>query len=272
MKHNTSFSGIIAGTMGWGSWGKQLSENGMVGLMRHCIANGITAFDHADIYGDYTTERDFGNAFAKSGIARTDIQLISKCGIQYVGNTRNNSVKHYNYAKDYIIGSAETSLKQLKTDYLDLLLLHRPSPLMQPDEIAGAVTALKKEGKIKAFGLSNFTPSQTALIRSRIPVSANQIRFSVTHFDPMLDGSLDDMMLHDILPMAWSPLGDVFKETNPQTERIKLLLLELVEKYRATADQLLLAWVLKHPSGIRPVIGTTDKARITHAAKASDVE
>lgn len=272
MKHNTSFSRIIAGTMGWGSWGKQFSENEMISLLHHCMENNITTFDHADIYGGYTTEQDFGNALAASGIKRSEIQLISKCGIQYVCEKRDNSIKHYNYEKDYIIWSAEQSLTHLKTDYLDLLLLHRPSPLMHPDEIAEAVSRLKKEDKIKAFGLSNFTPSQTRLIGSKLPVSVNQIQFSLTHFEAMLNGSLDDMMLHDILPMAWSPLGAVFKEESRQTERIRLLLLELVEQYRATADQLLLAWILKHPSGIHPVIGTTDKDRITNAAKAAEID
>ena len=123
-----------------------------------------------------------------------------------------------------------------------------------------------------AFGVSNFTPSQINLVRSKTHVAANQIQFSLTHFESMLNGSLDDMMLHNILPMAWSPLGDVFKTENEQTQRIKTLLLELVEKYQATEDQLLLAWILKHPSGIHPVIGTTAKERIRQCCKSVGIE
>lgn len=258
--------------MTWGSWGKQFSKNEMNEMINHCVENQVTTFDHADIYGDYSTEEDFGNAFAKSGINRDDIQLITKCGIQYFTEKRNNKVKHYNYSKDYIIWSAEESLKNLKTDYLDLFLLHRPSPLMQPDEIAEAIQGLKKQGKIKEFGVSNFTPSQVELISKNVEISVNQIEFSLTQHTAMHDGTLDQMMLKNIIPMAWSPLGYVFKEDIEQTRRIHKQLGGLLEKYDATEDQLLLAWVLKHPAGIHPVIGTTNKQRISNAIKASEID
>lgn len=258
--------------MTWGSWGKQLQKESMIDLMHHCIANQITTFDHADIYGAYTTEADFGTAFAESGIQREDIQLISKCGIQYMCDKRPNKVKHYNYSKDYIIWSAENSLLNLKTDYLDVLLLHRPSPLMQPDEIAEAISILKQQGKIKDFGVSNFTASQVALISNRLEVSVNQIEFSLTQHQAMHDGTLDDMMRNNILPMAWSPLGSTFKNDTDQTQRIKKQLSELKETYNATEDQLLLAWILKHPSKTHPVIGTTSKERISNAAKALTID
>lgn len=258
--------------MTWGSWGKQLQKESMIDLMHHCIANQITTFDHADIYGAYTTEADFGTAFAESGIQREDIQLISKCGIQYMCDKRPNKVKHYNYSKDYIIWSAENSLLNLKTDYLDVLLLHRPSPLMQPDEIAEAISILKQQGKIKDFGVSNFTASQVALISNRLEVSVNQIEFSLTQHQAMHDGTLDDMMRNNILPMAWSPLGSTFKKDTDQTQRIKKQLSELKETYNATEDQLLLAWILKHPSKTHPVIGTTSKERISNAAKALTID
>ena len=266
------YSRLIAGAMTWGSWGKQYSKKDMISLMHHCLENTITTFDHADIYGDYTTETDFGNAFAESGIKREDLQLISKCGIQYMGETRKNTVKHYDYSKDYIIWSAETSLKQLKTDYLDLFLLHRPSPLMDPDEISEAITTLKQQGKIKNFGVSNFTPSQVELVSNAVDVSANQIEFSLTQPSAMHNGSLDQMLLKNIKPMAWSPLGSVFREDNEQTRRIHKQLGELRDVYNATEDQLLLAWILKHPAKIHPVIGTTSKNRITDAKKAESID
>ncbi len=267
-----NFSKITAGTMTWGQWGKKLSKQEMIDLMHHCLENNIHTFDHADIYGDYSTEADFGNAFAESGIKRSQIELISKCGIQYIGNSRPDlKVKHYNYTKEYIIWSAENSLKHLKTDYLDLLLLHRPSPLLQPEVVAEAIATLKKEGKIKSFGVSNFTPSQTDLLNKYVGVEVNQTEFSLTQHTAMHDGTLDHMMLNNIQPMSWSPLGYVFKEDTEQTRRIHKQLGALLDKYNATEDQLLLAWILKHPSNIIPVVGTTTKQRLKDAYAATKI-
>ncbi|WP_296349781.1 aldo/keto reductase family oxidoreductase [Winogradskyella sp.] len=266
------YSRLIAGTMTWGSWGKQLSKSEMSDLMHHCISNGITTFDHADIYGAYTTEADFGEAFKDSGIKREDIQLISKCGIQYLCENRSNKVKHYDYSKDYIIWSVDESLKNLNTEYLDLLLLHRPSPLMIAEEIADAVNTLKKDGKIKEFGVSNFTPSQIEMVGLRIDIDVNQIEFSLTQHTAMHDGTLDYMKTCGIKPMSWSPLGSVFREDTEQTRRVHKQLGELLDKYNATEDQLLLAWILKHPAGIHPVVGTTNKERLTNAIAASKIE
>ncbi|WP_430467252.1 aldo/keto reductase [Winogradskyella ouciana] len=267
-----TYSRLIAGTMTWGSWGKQLSKKEMEALMHHCITNNITTFDHADIYGAYTTEADFGKAFIDSGIKREDIQLISKCGIQYLSDNRNNKVKHYDYSKEYIIWSVEESLKNLQTEYLDLLLLHRPSPLMVAEDIAEAITILKKDGKIRDFGVSNFSPSQMDMISLRMDVDVNQIEFSLTQNSAMHNGTLDYMTTCGIKPMAWSPLGSVFREDNEQTRRIHKQLGELMDKYNATEDQLLLAWIMKHPAGIHPVVGTTNKKRLTQAVEASKIE
>lgn len=267
-----NYSRIIAGTMTWGSWGKKFSKNEIIGLMHYCLEQGITTFDHADIYGGYTNEADFGNALSEANIPRESIQLITKCGIQYLCENRDNKIKHYNYNKDYITWSAETSLKNLKTDYLDLFLLHRPSPLMHPDEIAEAISQLKQQGKIKHFGVSNFTPSQVELISSSSDVSANQIEFSLTQHSAMYDGTLDQMILKHIIPMAWSPMGSIYKEETEQIQHIKKQLGELAEAYEASIDQLLLAWILKHPSKIHPVIGTTTNERIKDASKAVEID
>ncbi|WP_299891485.1 aldo/keto reductase family oxidoreductase [uncultured Lacinutrix sp.] len=267
------YSKIIAGTMTWGIWGNKLSKTEMIKRMHHCIDNNITTFDHADIYGDYSTENDFGKALVESKIDRSSIELISKCGIQYLGEARAyNKVKHYDYSKEYIISSAETSLKNLKTDYLDLFLLHRPSPLMEGEIIADAFETLQKEGKVKRFGVSNFTPSQMELVSKHANISANQIEFSLTQHSAMHDGTLDYMTVNNINAMSWSPLGSVFREDNEQTRRIHKQLGELIDKYKATEDQLLLAWILKHPANIHPVIGTTNPDRIKNAAKAVDIE
>ena len=269
---NTKLSAIVAGTMNWGVWDKNLSVSEMESMIHICLENGIFTFDHADIYGSYTTEAQFGKAFVESKIDRDKMQLISKCGIQLLSENRNNTIKHYNYDKNHIIWSVENSLKNLKTDYLDVLLLHRPSPLMQADEIAEAIEKLKSEGKILDFGLSNFTSSQTELIHHKTTVSYNQIQFSASHFKPMIDGSLDYMQVHNIRPMSWNPLGNVFKVDNEQTRRLKILLAKLVEKYHLGADTILLSWILQHPAKAIPIAGTVNVARIQSLMKATTLQ
>ena len=143
---------------------------------------------------------------------------------------------------------------------------------MQPDEIAEAVLKLKSERKIIDFGLSNFTSSQTELIAQKTNVSYNQIQFSATHHEAMLDGSLDYMQVNDIRPMSWNPLGTVFREDIEQTRRLKKLLVQLVEKYSVGSDTILLAWILKHPAKIIPVAGTVNIARIQALMKAVELE
>ena len=268
----SSLSPIIAGAMNWGVWDKNLKTKEMENLIHICFENKITTFDHADIYGSYTTEAQFGKALSNSKIKREQIQLISKCGIQMLAEKRNNTIKHYDYSKDYIIWSVENSLKNLKTDFLDVLLLHRPSPLMQADEIAEAVEKLKSEGKIIDFGVSNFTSSQTELIRQKTPISYNRIQFSATDYQPMLDGSLDYMQLHQIRPLSWNPLGSVFRQENMQTYRLRKLLATLVSKYEIGADTILLAWILKHPAHIIPIAGTVNVARIQALMKATELQ
>lgn len=268
----SSLSPIIAGAMNWGVWDKNLKTKEMENLIHICFENKITTFDHADIYGSYTTEAQFGKALSNSKIKREQIQLISKCGIQMLAEKRNNTIKHYDYSKDYIIWSVENSLKNLKTDYLDVLLLHRPSPLMQADEIAEAVEKLKSEGKIIDFGVSNFTSSQTELIRQKTTISFNQIQFSATDYQPILDGSLDYMQLHQIRPLSWNPLGSVFRQENMQTFRLRKLLATLVSKYEIGADTILLAWILKHPAHIVPIAGTVNVARIQSLMKATELQ
>ena len=135
--------------MTWGTWGKNLADNEIIALLNCFLENGITTFDHADIYGAHTTEEAFGNAFSKSGI-------------KYVSENRNYNIKHYDYSLEHIMWSVDNSLKKLKTEYLDVFLLHRPSPLMQPEVIAEAVDNLRNKGKIRSFGVSNFTQNQIA--------------------------------------------------------------------------------------------------------------
>lgn len=265
-------SPIVAGVMNWGVWDKNLNTQEMNALIHAFLAQDITSFDHADIYGGYTTEAQFGNAFSQSRIDRESIQLVSKCGIKLLSNERDYKIKHYDYSAAYIVWSAENSLKNLKTDYIDLFLLHRPSPLIQPEEVAKAIDQLKSQGKIISFGVSNFTQSQTELLQKAVTIEYNQIPFSATNFEAMLDGSLDFMQLHYIKPMSWNPLGTVFKEDSKQTRRLKTILTNLVIKYEVSSDVILLAWVLQHPSHILPVVGTTNLSRIPQLNKALETK
>ncbi|CAL2058833.1 aldo/keto reductase [Tenacibaculum sp. 190524A05c] len=267
----TKLSDIIIGCMSWGIWGKNFSTKEMDELIHFCLEEGNTTFDHADIYGGYTTEESFGKAFSTSGIEREQIQLISKCGIQYKTENRDNKVKHYDYSKEYIIWSAEQSLKNLQTDYLDVLLLHRPSPLLETNEVLEAVTQLQEQGKIIDFGVSNFTPSQMDVLQSEIPITCNQFEFSLVQNTAIDNGTLDYLLKHKMKAMSWSPLGGFFSLETEQASRIKEVLPSLLEKYNATEDQLLLAWILKHPAAVAPVVGTSNKERIKIANDATKI-
>ncbi len=271
IKHS-AYSRIIAGTMTWGQWGKGFNYKEVSDLIAYCLDIGITTFDHADIYGGYTTEADFGEGFKKSRVQRGHVQFISKCGIQFDTEARPNIVKHYDFSRDYIIGSVEQSLKNLRTDYLDLLLLHRPSPLMNPDEISEAISKMVKEGKIKSFGVSNFTTSQIAMLETSVPVSANQVEFSLTVNEAIYDGTLDDCIAKKRMAMSWSPLGSYFKKENSEVKRIQKVITPMMEKYDASADQLLLAWILTHPARVYPVVGTATKSRLKDALRATEIK
>lgn len=251
------FSPIIIGTMRWGIWGANHSEKEVQKLIETSLESGFSTFDHADIYGNYTTEKLFGDAFSEMGINREEVQLISKCGIEMPCENRSFEIKSYNYSKEHILYSVDKSLENLKTDYLDLLLLHRPSPLMNPEEIAESFHFLREQKKVRHFGVSNFSPSQFDLINDAFPLITNQIEVSVNHTDSFYDGTLDQMMLKKLQPMAWSVMGNYFSENSEQNSRIKKVLEELCPKYDAEENQILLAFILKHPAKILPVIGTS---------------
>lgn len=265
MKKGPQFSRIIAGTMSWGSWGRNWDTTAMGRFLKSAFDMGITTFDLADIYGDYSTEGHFGKALKSTGIPRSRLQLISKCGIQLPSPNRENRVKHYDCSKAYIIASVERSLHALQTDYLDVLLLHRPSPLMEAAEIAGAVQKLLELGKIKRFGVSNFSPSQIALIETVVPVSVHQFECSLTTDSPLTNGILDDISIHGRTAMAWSPLGSVFKAPDAIPTKCSAVMDALCDTYDCSLDQLLLLWLLSHPARIHPVLGTTKIERLAHA-------
>lgn len=267
----SSYSRLIAGTMLWGAWGKEMTKAKRIELIKTAYDAGISSFDHADIYGGYTTEKDFGIAFSESGLSREDVKFITKCGISMVCENKSYNTKHYNYDSSYIADAVHTSLRQLKTDYLDLLLLHRPSPLLDPAEVTKAVGYLLDSGKILSFGVSNFTSTQIDLLAEYVPIHVNQIEISLTHNEPMFDGQLDHCHRNHILPMSWSPLGILKKPQSQWPSKLRSAIFELAEKYNCGFAALALSWLLKHPSKIHPVIGTSNPQRLQETVKALEI-
>ena len=262
----SNFSKIIAGVMKWGQWGAQLNQQDMSKLIDECYEIGVTTFDHADIYGDHTTEGEWGAAFSHSHTSRDKIQIITKCGIMMPSPQMPKiKQKHYDTSQSHIIRSVENSLRNLRTDYIDMLLIHRPSPLMNPNEIMKAMDSLKSSGKVKSFGVSNFTPSQLLLLNSTWDVNANQIEISLFELSAFHDGTLDNCMLYDVMPMAWSPLGggNLFSSTSSiqllaKRERLN----QVAKKYDWTLDEMVYLFLLHHPAHIRPVVGSSKIERI----------
>jgi len=271
-----SLSRIVAGTMTWGEWGADYSAPRMAEVISHCLDLGITSFDHADIYGHYSTEETFGQALSSLGTSvRAQIQLVTKCGIRLTTNRRpQNQLKSYDTSKQYIIASAEQSLKNLQTDYLDLFLIHRPDPLLEPQEVAAAFAQLKASGKVRAFGVSNFTPSQFTLLNKYTPLVTNQIECNPLRTDVLFDGTTDQSMQLQLHPMVWSPLGGTkyFSGEGTSVLRLRDTVKRLAKKYGdVTEDVILLSWLLQHPSQPIPVVGTTKEHRLTGIIQALEI-
>lgn len=270
----TKTNSPIAGCMRWGIWGANFSTFQYRAMIESCLANEIRSFDHADIYGDYTTEAGFGEALKESPSLRQELKLITKCGIRMVTPNRpDNHIKSYNTSKKYIQASVEKSLENFGTDYIDVLLIHRPDPLLHPAEVAEAVTQLKQEGKILEFGISNFLPHQADLLASYTNISYNQVEISIMHLHTFSDGTLENCMKHNITPMAWAPLGGgaFTDDSHPRYRSITATATELAEKYQTGLNEILLAWLHTHPSGIQSVIGTTKLERLLQAKAAASI-
>lgn len=264
-KEGPEFSRIITGAWRW-----NLDERHVEQLIQKSLDVGMTTFDHADIYGDHGNEEIFGNVIRKNPSLRQRMEVVTKCGIKFPSKKRSSSwVKHYDTSKQHIIWSVDNSLKMLNTDHIDLLLIHRPDPLLNPVDVSDAFTTLKQSGKVLHFGVSNFTPTQFEMLQAYLsfPLVTNQLEISITHNAPLFDGSLDILMKHRVSPMGWSPLGGGKLMEGDKTDLFKK-----ASHYKANDAQLSLAWLLKHPSTIFPVIGTTKPERIVESSKAIDID
>jgi predicted oxidoreductase len=272
LTNNFTVSRVIHGhwrLMDWGLHTAQLNN-----FINKILELGITTFDHADIYGNYECEQTFGKVLALNKELRENVQIISKCGIKLISDKYpERKVKTYDYSYQHIIQSVENSLKNLQTDYLDLLLLHRPSPLINPAEVNKAFNDLKSSGKVLHFGVSNFTPLQFEMLQEHLNIEliTNQIEISPYTISAFENGNIEFLLKNKTHPMAWSPLagGNIF---NPQDKKGNRILNELEtirkELNEDQIDKVIYAWLLKHPVGIIPIVGSGKIERISMAVDA----
>lgn len=252
-----ALSRLVVGAWRLDQWG--WSPQQRLRWIEENLALGISSFDHADIYGAYTVEALFGEALALAPGLRERLQLVGKCGIRLAVPARpGNIINHYDTSAAHVRASVEQSLAALRTDRLDLLLIHRPDALLEADELAACFETLRREGKVLHFGVSNFTPAQFALLHSRIPLTTNQIELSPLHLQPLHDGTLDQCQQLRLRPMIWSPLagGRLFTGEDDAARRVRAELHALASELGVSPTTLAFAWVLRHPSRPVPLLGS----------------
>lgn len=238
-----------------------------------CLAQGITTLDLADIYGHYLAESALGGVFRTAPQLRDKVEIVTKCGIVLPGGPAPARVKHYDTSARHIRASVEASLSKMRIERIDLLLLHRPDPLMRPEETAHVLDTLAAEGKLRAIGVSNFAPHDWTLLETalRLPLVTNQIELSLTAPDALRDGRVAFLQAKGVHPMAWSPLGRgaIFGTANP---RLGETLDDIARRTGTGRAAVALAWLLAHPAGILPVVGTNRPERIREVARAAQVD
>ena len=249
-----ALSRIVAGMWRMTEWGMTVDQR--IAFIEQCLALGVTTFDHADIYGSYGVEGLFGEALGRKPSLRDQMQLVSKCGIKLV--TPQHSIQHYDTSASHIIASSEESLRQLQTDRLDLLLIHRPDPLMNFDEVAEAFITLRKSGKVLHFGVSNFSRHQFESLNRRVKLATNQVEFSPLHTAPMFDETFDGLQDLGVAPMAWSPLGGgrLFNGTDATAENLRLVIKGIADEMQQPFASVVFAWIMQLPSRPIPLTGT----------------
>lgn len=255
----------------------QMSPVQRLDFLKQHLELGITSIDHADIYGNYSCEQLFGEALALEPALRQQLEIVSKCDIKLLSDKYpQRTVKHYDTSAAHIMASVEASLTHLGTDYLDLLLIHRPDPLMNADEVAEAFTRLQASGKVRHFGVSNFTPYQFDLLQSRLNFSlvTNQVEVNPINLFALHDGTLDQMQMKRIRPMIWSALGGgaIFTSQTEQAHRLRTVLSNISEELGgAGLDQVIYAWLLKLPCQPLPIIGSGNIDRVRAAVAAKEL-
>ncbi|MFC5512478.1 aldo/keto reductase family oxidoreductase [Massilia jejuensis] len=269
-KDGLDLSRVIAGMWRLGEW--KMSVGQRIALIEECIAMGVTSFDHADIYGDYGVEGLFGEALRARPALRGQMEIISKCGIKLVSPGRPaHTIQHYDTSLAHIVASCEASLRQLGTDYLDLLLIHRPDPLMDFDEVAEALTRLQAAGKVRHVGVSNFTRHQFEALNRRVPLATNQVEFSPLHTAPMFDTTFDGLQDLGIAPMIWSPLGGgrLFTAPDDGSVTLRATIQEVADRIGQSFASVVFAWIMALPSRPMPLTGSGKIASVAAAVAAT---
>ncbi|MCH8619638.1 aldo/keto reductase [Undibacterium sp. TS12] len=270
------FSRVVLGLWRLVSW--QMTPQQRVSFLEQALELGITTIDQADIYGDYQSESLLGEALALAPHLRDKFQFVSKCGIKLVSANRPaHGMQHYDTSAAHIIASAEQSLRAMQLEQLDLLLIHRPDPLMDADEMADAFRQLQDSGKVRHFGVSNFTNSQFELLASRFPLVTNQIEMSLLHRQPLHDGTLDLLQRLRIAPMIWSALGGgslfmPLHEQNEQGRRISKVLAKIADEHAVSTPVIAIAWILQHPSRPLVLTGSGRIAAVKEAVQATNIK
>lgn len=256
----------------YGFWRWENLENTpakMEQIINLCLELGINTFDHADIYGDFTIEEQFGKIISNKSFKREDIVLFSKCGIR-----KNGKVSYFDNSHDYILNSVESSLKNLKTDYLDIFLLNQSDFLADPEQTAMALAEIVNSGKVKHIGVANFTAFQHQLLASylTIPIVTNHIELNLMNISAIEDGRLDFIKQSFSKPLAWAPLagGEILDGKEGKSAVLKTKLEAIGKKYDANVEQTAVAWLMQ--LGTLPIIGSLSEARIRNAASASDIK
>ncbi len=264
--------------------------------VRAALDQGIDFYDHADIYCRGKSEQAFADIWQEKPDLRSKIYIQSKCGIRFADDPVAGAPHRFDFSYEHIVNSVEGCLKRLQTDYLDVLLLHRPDPLVEPEEVARAFDKLKESGKVRHFGVSNHTAAQLALLQKQVtqPIITNQVAFNVLHTH-MLDegiifnqtkpgvitrdeGTIEYCREHNITLQAWGPLawgrltgrpGITLTETEAKAAQ---LVAEMAQAKNVSAEAILIAWILRHPARIQPLIGSTKPDRIAASCQAATVQ
>ena len=269
-KEGIHLSRVIAGMWRLGEWNMSVGQR--IAFIEDCIAMGVTSFDHADIYGNYSVEGLFGEALRAQPSLRGQMEIVSKCGIKLVSPNRPaHTIQHYDTSLDHIVASCEESLRQLGTDYLDLLLIHRPDPLMNFDEVAEAFTRLQAAGKVRHVGVSNFTRHQFESLNRRVPLATNQVEFSPLHTAPMFDDTFDGLQDLAIFPMTWSPFGGgrLFSALDDDTVNLRAVIQEVADRLDQSFGSVVFAWIMMLPSRPMPLTGSGKIASVAAAVAAT---
>ena len=270
------FSRIIHGQMRILDWNMSTQE--LLKFTEQIMELGIDTFDNADIYGNYSCEDLVGKALALKPGLREKMTIVTKCGIKILSNKfPNQKIQYYDYSFEYIIQEAENSLKNLRTDYIDVLLLHRPSDILNPEDVAKAFGKLRKEGKVHYFGVSNFLSHDVSMLQSYLDekLVTNQIEISpyrIIHFE---NGNMNYCLEKRLKPMAYCPMADgrLVVPTDEKSERIVNVLKEVAEELNVDGiDKVIYSWLFMHPSKIMPINGSGKIDRIKRTVDALNVK